>query len=1022
MAWLHNLGQVKFMQDKVNPFQRTKVTGRPTLRLLEWRRSLRSAILLSVVAILQIPQIVSAASPPDIEESASELMVVFDPRVPAAEIDQNLLDAGFKASTPIEGLSPGLSVFRSLSVPSTTELTRQELMSVSGVAAVRPVFLQENYKHPIYMNGQVVVRFDPGSISLAEVKEMTRGLDSIFVREISGLPGAYVVQVIESRRSVRSVASAFRADPRVRYSHASTMFRLVSHQAANQILDPLFPFQWHLNNTGQLEGAVPGADINVFDAWENTLGEGATVAVLDDCVQRDHEDLAENYLTGSDFAGAGILFVIIVDEETDEITIEIIEPEFDDDPSPFYGPDPTAFDPIGDYHGTSVSGIIAAAPNTIGVRGVAPRSNLIGIRIGIGDTFTSDQAIADAFLFAEANGAQIINNSWGGPGGPLFPLIPNDEILFPSVISDAITEVATNGRGGLGVAVFYSSGNDNTFIDLGNAFAALKHTIAVGATLRDDTLACYSNFGPEQSVVAPGGGSALPSDFPTILELILEPEVCLENSIATTDNERTIGRIRGDFDLDGELDEWRDNVGANPAQKFLDVFSELFCISDDDLLCIPLVPDPTALEDFPNTNYTQRFNGTSAACPVAAGTAALVLSVNPSYTAYQLRNLLEHTADKPDRINEEFDAVTGFNERYGHGRVNAGAAVEAAENDLSWPSPVENVVQAVSQDRIQLAWELPDWNNDGLPDGDTAGVIVAVGPTGQVNFTPEDGVEYTVGQEVAPDVEVIARGILNSLDVTGFPTGEFDFAIWTFNADSFYSWGRRVGVETNNPDLEPPLISIRANPTVGDPPLTVLFTAGGVDPNEDGFIEYLWDFDDGTTATGPAAEHTFEVPGAYVVNVEARTPSGGRAFSNVIITVSSEDNVLPTAEIVATPRSGDAPLSVIFEASATDLDGTVVAYEWEFGDGNSAIGPIVENVFLNPGTYAVTLRVTDNRGGTGAAVAPIVVTGVGTTTESAGATAGQTTPAICGAGVAGAASLTFVGLLGMALLHRRRVS
>jgi len=201
----------------------------------------------------------------------------------------------------------------------------------------------------------------------------------------------------------------------------------------------------------------------------------------------------------------------------------------------------------------------------------------------------------------------------------------------------------------------------------------------------------------------------------------------------------------------------------------------------------------------------------------------------------------------------------------------------------------------------------------------------------------------------------------------------------------------------------------------------VLFTAGGIEPKEQGCVAFFWDFDDGSTATGPAVEHTFEAPGTFVVNVEAQTAAGGRAFSNVIITVNDEDNVFPTADIVATPRSGEAPLTVIFEGSGMDQDGTVVSYEWDFGDGSTAIGQIVEHVYLQPGTFAVTLTVTDNRGGTGAAVTPIQVTGDATNTSSLGITAGQTAPMACGAGASAAAVTSVVGLLSMAVIRRRRL-
>ncbi len=69
-------------------------------------------------------------------------------------------------------------------------------------------------------------------------------------------------------------------------------------------------------------------------------------------------------------------------------------------------------------------------------------------------------------------------------------------------------------------------------------------------------------------------------------------------------------------------------------------------------------------------NYTNTFGGTSAACPVVSGVAALVLSVNPNLTVSEVENILYTTA---------IDMGTaGRDNTYGHGRVNAFGAVQAA--------------------------------------------------------------------------------------------------------------------------------------------------------------------------------------------------------------------------------------------------------------------------------------------------------------------------------------------------------
>jgi len=72
--------------------------------------------------------------------------------------------------------------------------------------------------------------------------------------------------------------------------------------------------------------------------------------------------------------------------------------------------------------------------------------------------------------------------------------------------------------------------------------------------------------------------------------------------------------------------------------------------------------------------HTNSFGGTSSATPLAAGVAALVLSINPNLTRSDLRDVLTTTAKK---IGSGYDA-NGHSHRFGFGRIDAGKAVETA--------------------------------------------------------------------------------------------------------------------------------------------------------------------------------------------------------------------------------------------------------------------------------------------------------------------------------------------------------
>jgi PKD repeat protein len=59
------------------------------------------------------------------------------------------------------------------------------------------------------------------------------------------------------------------------------------------------------------------------------------------------------------------------------------------------------------------------------------------------------------------------------------------------------------------------------------------------------------------------------------------------------------------------------------------------------------------------------------------------------------------------------------------------------------------------------------------------------------------------------------------------------------------------------------------------------------------------------------------------------------------------------------PAIGD---SVVFDASGSTDDGAIVSYAWDYGDGSRGTGRVVTHPFRTPGTFAVTLTVTDDRG------------------------------------------------------------
>lgn len=111
-------------------------------------------------------------------------------------------------------------------------------------------------------------------------------------------------------------------------------------------------------------------------------------------------------------------------------------------------------------------------------------------------------------------------------------------------------------------------------------------------------------------------------------------------------------------------------------------------------------------------DYTRGFGGTSAAAPQVAGTAALMISVNPRITAAEVRQVLCDTAVRVDVGDDDYD-VAGRSPQYGCGRIDAGAAVRAVRNEGPPDAPIVAAADQTSPDSVVLRWPAAT-----DPDGD----------------------------------------------------------------------------------------------------------------------------------------------------------------------------------------------------------------------------------------------------------------------------------------------------------------
>ncbi len=103
-----------------------------------------------------------------------------------------------------------------------------------------------------------------------------------------------------------------------------------------------------------------------------------------------------------------------------------------------------------------------------------------------------------------------------------------------------------------------------------------------------------------------------------------------------------------------------------------------------------------------------------------------------------------------------------------------------------------------------------------------------------------------------------------------------------------------------------------------------------------------------------------------------------RALPDMLLRI--DNNMAPVASInVPGGQIMRTGVPIMFEGFATDADGDVVLYEWDFEDdgeidASSGLGGTVSHTFAIPGDYIVKLRVTDNKGATGLAASPANVT------------------------------------------------
>ncbi|MBN2096492.1 PKD domain-containing protein [Candidatus Peregrinibacteria bacterium] len=242
----------------------------------------------------------------------------------------------------------------------------------------------------------------------------------------------------------------------------------------------------------------------------------------------------------------------------------------------------------------------------------------------------------------------------------------------------------------------------------------------------------------------------------------------------------------------------------------------------------------------------------------------------------------------------------------------------------------------------------------------------------EVTFSSENAVKALQ----AGDLQI--SGIRWDFDGDGtFETEPRDFEVsYLYSRQGNYNVGLQVSVAgEEEPRVYNYLLAIEealfgAEPSKGTAPLKVKFDASGLIPKGTKVQSLDWDFDgDGTyELTGKdnlRPEHTFEQIGTY--NVHLRMIDQDNLVDNYYreIEIIPGDRPLLSAEITATPGlSGVIPLQIRFDGGKSEsVKGTIVNYEWDFGDGSQVqVGRSVSHIYNEAGTYTVTLMVREDSG------------------------------------------------------------
>jgi PKD repeat protein len=228
-------------------------------------------------------------------------------------------------------------------------------------------------------------------------------------------------------------------------------------------------------------------------------------------------------------------------------------------------------------------------------------------------------------------------------------------------------------------------------------------------------------------------------------------------------------------------------------------------------------------------------------------------------------------------------------------------------------------------------------------------------------YTEQAGPDLSDGQwhhiecnKTSDTVSLVVDGTTYSRSkVIGSISNTYNVVVGAYPSGDYYQGDLdEVTLEIGARTVVAPTASFTASPSSGPAPLTVHFT----DTSSGSPSQWGWDFGDGTTSTAQNPTHTYNQPGSYPVTLKVTNGAGSDTASR---TITAQAVAAPQASFTMTPSSGPAPLTVHFTDTSS---GSPTQWAWDFGDGTASTQQSPSHSYDKPGSYPVTLKVT-NAGG-----------------------------------------------------------